>query len=208
MLHLNSSHLALQLAFALELAHELGKRKELCSSGGAAALQLPSSAAAASPPPPSSSLIVMEPLLSANDRVLLLSLVPPAVLVPTDDGEMRQSAARISCGASTSGPCIVYMPHCPRALYSNVVLSHWNRTAVRHSSAAASPIAGTPLSSLVIVGNSFAEYHMRPPAPPDLDRCCITRIMSEPRRLDNNFTLPKCLMFGWYLPVLQMSQVA
>jgi hypothetical protein len=110
----------------------------------------------------------MEPLLSASDRTLLQSLHPPPLLLPTDDGQLVHGGPD-SVTSAAAAPCIAYMPHCPRALYSNIILRHWNRPAPSSS-------PSSSLSNLVIIGNSFAEYSMRLLPPPDSQRCCVAQI--------------------------------
>jgi hypothetical protein len=80
---------------------------------------------------------VHEPVLDVNDRLLLSTLFQGCICLRGDNVE-----GKVPLAPST----VVYMPHCPCALYGNLLCANW---------------AAASLSNTIWIGNSFIQYLTR-----------------------------------------------
>lgn len=78
--------------------------------------------------------LIFDPILSSIDT-LFLQKNDWNVISSNEEGKRKAES-----------PTVFFMPHCPLALYNNVLKSNWNPSA---------------LSQLIIIGNSFDSYSMR-----------------------------------------------
>jgi len=65
--------------------------------------------------------------------------------------------------------CIMYMPHCPLALYSNVIWSNWSKLLLKR---------------LFIFGNSFESYHFEADISPNASNACFYPLLPFMTELD------------------------
>jgi len=74
---------------------------------------------------------IHEPLLSPCDRAIIEKVLPHAVIC----------AANVEGKVPIRGPTVVFMPHCPGALYCHFLRANWDR-----------------LTDITLIGNSFRAY--------------------------------------------------